>query len=411
MIHHPTALAYLVSAYPAASHTFILREVLGLRARGWRVATVSVNADRRDPQQLDLLEQQEQFNTLVLKNWSRWIMLFDLLQVLWRFGFWVVVSSLSLAWQLARPGWRGHALAVAYWLEAMLLARWMHQQAITHLHVHFANEASLVGLLCKRISACSLSYTIHGPDEFHDAAGQQLAAKVVAADWIVCISQFARSQLMQFSAPELWSKIQVVRLGINADYAPPRKIPSSVFTILCVGRLTPAKGQMVLLKALDILRNEGQSFRLVLCGAGPCEAQIRQQVNQLNLGGQVELTGALSKEAVCALYGQADLFVLPSFNEGIPVVLMEAMAAGVPCISTRIAGIPELIEHKVNGYLVAPGDEYALSDAIRTLANDAGLCERLKQQAQMTVAKDFCLEKNLGQLAQCFAEHCGGHHA
>ena len=411
MMHHPTALAYLVSAYPAASHTFILREVLGLRARGWRVATVSVNADCRDPEKLDLLEQQEQLNTLVLKKWSRLTMLFDLWQVVWRFGLFAVFASLRLAWQLARPGLRGRALGLAYWLEAMLLACWMRRQSITHLHVHFGNEASMVGMLCKRISACSLSYTIHGPDEFHDAAGQQLAAKVAAADWIVCISQFARSQLMQFSAPEFWSKIQVVRLGINADYAPSQRTPTSVFTILCVGRLSPAKGQMVLLNAIDILRSEGQSFRVVLCGAGPSEAQLQQQLTQLNLGLQVELTGAMSKEAVCQLYGQADLFVLPSFAEGIPVVLMEAMASGLPCISTRIAGIPELIEHGVNGYLVAPGDAYALSDAIRSLANDAHLCDRFKQQARITLAKHFCLEKNLDLLAQCFAEHCGGHHA
>ncbi|WP_297573721.1 glycosyltransferase family 4 protein [uncultured Deefgea sp.] len=407
MIELP-ALAYLVSAYPAASHTFILREVLGLRERGWRVETVSVNPDVRALQALDELEQQEQLNTRVLKSWSRATLIFDVLRVIWQCNCIAVLASVRLAWQLARPGLRGHLLALAYWLEAMLLVRWMQQQSTTHLHVHFGNEAALVGVLAKRISACTLSYTIHGPDEFHDVAGQQLAAKVAAADWIVCISQFARSQLMQFSHPQDWSKIHVVRLGIFDHYALPKRHGAEVFTVLCVGRLTPAKGQIVLLNAIAALRREGMSLRLILCGAGPSEDLLRQQIEQLNLSLDVELTGPLSKEAVRQLYAEADLFVLPSFDEGIPVVLMEAMASGLPCISTRVAGIPELIEHNVNGYLVPPGDVHALSLAIARLVNDADLRSCFTAEAQITVAKRYCLAQNLDQLAQCFSDFCGG---
>ncbi|MBE9609562.1 glycosyltransferase family 4 protein [Chitinilyticum piscinae] len=407
----PHPLAYLVSAYPATSHTFILREVIGLRERGWPVSTVSINRDRRDPATLGEVEAAEQRNTLVIKDWPRWRILSDLLSTLLRYGTLAVLGALVETWRLSRPGWRGQALALAYWLEAMLLAGWLARRNIQHVHVHFGNEAALVGLLVKRITGCLLSYTIHGPDEFHDAHGQQLAAKVAAADHIVCISQFARSQLMLFSAPQHWHKMEVVRLGVGEDFQMVEPASHPVLRLLCVGRLSAAKGQHLLLRAVSRLQQGGVAVSLVLAGGGPDDASLHQEAARLGLE-RVRFTGPQPREAVRALYRQADVFVLPSFAEGIPVVLMEAMASGLPCVSTRIAGIPELIADGRTGLLLPPGDEDALFEALLLLAGHPELRQRLGQRARAAVHEHYWLERNLDRLAgQLLAMPGEVHHA
>lgn len=398
----PHRIAYLVSAYPATSHVFILREVLGLRARGFVVHTISINADARQPTSLSEQERDEQSQTIVIKNWPRLQMIRDVFSVCsqYRCACWV---ALIQSWKLAKPGLRGHALALAYWLEAVLVTRSLHTQQIKHLHVHFGNEAAMVGVLCKSICHCQLSYTIHGPDEFYEVRTQQLSAKVAAADLIICISQFARSQLMLISRVSEWAKIQVIRLGINTGYAlagsssahtPP--------TLLCVGRLTPAKGQRVLLQAMQRLGELGLRPRLLLAGAGEDEAQLRNMVLALKLSDQVQFLGALNSEAVRSLYLDADIFVLPSFAEGIPVVLMEAMASGLPCISSQITGIPELIEHGQSGLLVSAGDATGLCMAIKALIDNPQYAQELARKAKMQVVQTYNLERNLDQLARSF---------
>ncbi|MCP9760527.1 colanic acid biosynthesis glycosyltransferase WcaL [Aquitalea sp. S1-19] len=400
MPRQPYPLAYLVSAYPATSHTFILREVTSLRARGWAVTTISINRDTRAAHTLDADEQAAQRDTWVVKDWPRVRLLPDLFSACWRFGPRVLLATLAFALRLARPGLRGHLMALAYWLEAALLAGWLARRGINHLHVHFGNEAALVGLLVKRISGCTLSYTIHGPDEFQDARGQQLAAKVAAADCIVCISHFARSQLMLFSAPQDWVKLQVIRLGVDAAYGLPASLPAESLRLLCVGRLCPAKGQHLLLHAVARLRRAGIKLSLLMVGNGPTELSLRAEVGQLGLD-CVHFAGALGREAVRHSYSQADVFVLPSFAEGVPVVLMEAMASGLPCVSTRVAGIPELLIDNQTGLLVPPGDEDALFEALWRLASSPDLRSRLGAHARAWVREHYAFERNLDQLAGC----------
>ncbi|QLG87791.1 glycosyltransferase family 4 protein [Chitinibacter bivalviorum] len=395
-------IAYLVSQYPAASHVFILREILGLRARGFEIHTASVNPDTRALESLPANEQIEQHNTLVIKNWPRLQLGLDLLLAIFQFKSrtW---RALAQSWRLAKPGWRGHGLAMAYFIEALLLARWLKARDLDHLHVHFGNEAALVGVLCKTLSHCQLSFTIHGPDEFYDVRGQQLQAKISHADLIICISQFARSQLMLISSVADWAKMQVVRLGINPEYQAGAVTLPAENTLLCVGRLVPAKGQRVLLQALAELAREGLRPQLTLAGGGADQAELEQLAAQLGVAEQVCLTGPLSSEATRQLYRQAKVFVLPSFAEGIPVVLMEAMASGVPCISSRITGIAELIEHEKEGLLIHAGDSHALAQAIKTLLFQPDFARSLALAAQAKIKHAYHLERNLDQLAQCFS--------
>lgn len=397
------SLAYLVSRYPAVSHTFILREVQGLRALGWRVEVASVNPPDRAPERMTDDERAEAETTYGLKAHG------------------VAGALAALAWVAAtRPlaGWRtlveawGHGrglrrlYALAYAVEAAMLLRWMQRRGLAHLHVHFGNEGAAVGTLVRTLGGVGLSLTVHGPDEFDDVRGQRLALKVAAADRVVCISQFARSQLMRLSAPQHWAKLQVCRLGVDLRQYSPRpasaRLPAPV-RLLCIGRLTPAKGQLLLLQACARLRDEGLSFNLTLVGDGPDRARLAQAVEALALQPWVNLAGALNQAEVRAELARADAFVLPSLAEGIPVVLMEAMASGLPCVSTPVNGIPELIRHDESGLLATPGDVAALTEALRRLVTDAALRTRLAEAGRRQVADAFDHRRNVARLASLLA--------
>jgi glycosyltransferase involved in cell wall biosynthesis len=300
-----------------------------------------------------------------------------------------------------RFGWRK---GLAYTLEAAMVARWMQGLALAHLHVHFGNAGASVGVLVKQLSGCHLSYTIHGPDEFDDVPGQQLAFKMQAADAVVCISQFARSQLMRISAPTDWPKFSVCRLGVDASVfqATPRTTAAAVPQLVSVGRLTPAKGQVLLIQACAQLRQRGLPFHLTMVGDGPDRSRVEAEIAKHGLQSQVRLTGSLTQEGVRAELARADAFVLPSLAEGIPVVLMEAMASYVPCISTPVNGIPELIEHGHTGLLATPGDVDSLVTQLSLLCSRADVRQSMARAAYAKVTQEFDLFSNVRALGGVF---------
>jgi glycosyltransferase involved in cell wall biosynthesis len=296
---------------------------------------------------------------------------------------------------------------LAYAVEAAMVARWMHGQSLAHLHVHFGNAGASVGVLVKQLTGCHLSYTIHGPDEFDDVPGQQLAFKMQAADVIVCISQFARSQLMRISSPDDWRKFRVCRLGVDASVfqATPRSgPPSQVPQLVSIGRLTPAKGQVLLIQACAQLRDKGVPFHLTMVGDGPDRPRVEAEISHLNLQQQVTLTGSLTQAEVRAELARSDVFVLPSLAEGIPVVLMEAMASYVPCISTPVNGIPELIEHGRTGLLATPGDVDSLVTQLTHLCTRADVRQSMSLAAYAKVTSQFDLFTNVRALGGVFAQ-------
>jgi glycosyltransferase involved in cell wall biosynthesis len=209
---------------------------------------------------------------------------------------------------------------------------------------------------------------------------------------------------MKLSAPSNWDKFEVCPLGVDPDRFQPisfREAPEPP-EVICVGRLVPAKGQHILIKAMAALRDAGVSVRLRLVGGGPDRASLEAQTRELALEDRVIFEGAVNMDRVKALYRDADLFALASFAEGIPIVLMEAMAMEIPCVTTRITGIPELIRSDVDGILVAPSDEEELAGAIRRLAEDPDLRKSLGQAGRKRVIDKYHLGRNTERLAEIF---------
>jgi len=397
-------MAYLVSRYPAVSHTFILREVEALRRQGFVIETASINRPDQQPNEMPAREREEAVRTYYVKAHGVAGALAAHAIALWqRPRAWL--AGLVYALRLGGTDLRRIALGVGYFTEALMVGRWMRANGLPHLHVHFATAAANVGLCVKKVFGTSLSLMIHGPDEFDDVRGQSLAEKIARADFLFCIGSFARSQAMRLSDPAHWRKIDVARLGVDpAHYAPPpARRSEGPFHVLCVGRLVAAKGQHVLIDAARRLVAGGHDLRVTLVGTGPDETGLRAAIATAGLQAHIRLTGALNQDEVRRLYGEADAFVLPSFAEGIPVVLMEAMASGVPCVTTRITGIPELIRSDEEGLLVAPSDADALAAAIARLIDDPGLRARIGAAARLRVDADYHLERNTVRLGRLFA--------
>lgn len=400
----PRRVAYLVSQYPMLSMIFIIREVLQLRRLGWRIDVASINAADRGLQGLTTDEAGEASTTYYLKphGW-RGALVAHLDTALrhprgWLRGWAAVV-------RLARADLRQLALNLAYFTEALMVGVWMRQRDQQHLHAHLGSQAATVALFVKRVFGHGFSITVHGPDEFYDAYRQYLPEKVAAADFICCISHFARSQLMRLSPYAHWHKLEVVRLGVDPAHFAPRPRPLSAdgaFELLCVGRLTPSKGQHLLIDAVARLLGQGRHVRLRLVGAGDDRASLEAQVRSQGLADHVLFEGAVNQDRIRALYAQAHCFCIASFAEGIPVVLMEAMAMAVPCVTTRITGIPELIEDGRDGLLVAPSDAAGLAAAIARLMDDPALYDRLAAAGRQRVVDDYDLARNVDRLAEVF---------
>lgn len=396
-------IAYLVSRYPAISHTFILREVRSLRELGWDVSVASINPPDRGMDQLAQEERDEVPKTFYVKAAG----LVGALQA----GLLTLLShpvglvrGKVFAFKLAGLNLSRLLYAVFYLIEAVMIGQWMKRQGIHHLHVHFATPAATVGLILSKIFPFTFSITVHGPDEFYDAPGYNLREKIEGASFVCCIGKFARSQLMLLSGVSNWGKFEVCPLGVDPALFTPRPFRSDIETleVICVGRLVPAKGQHILLAALKHCLEKGRSVRLRFVGDGPDRKNLEELAAKLGITDSVVFEGAVNQDRIRELYGRADVFALPSFAEGIPVVLMEAMAMEIPCVTTRITGIPELIRNRLDGLLVTPSDDEALADALIELMDDPELRLRLGHAGRDRVIDKYNLDKNTVRLSETF---------
>lgn len=402
-------IAYLSNPYPAISHTFIFREIQSLRKRGMEIAPVSVHP-ATDTQKMTAEEQREADGTMVLKNVS-----------LFRIGAALVSVSLNSPKGMARmwlqalgfcfKGPKNPVKAAGYLVEAIILLNWLHKNGISHIHEHFANPTAMVAMLCKTYGGISYSLTVHGPDVFYTVDSSLLAEKVRNASFVRCISHYCRSQIMRITTNDQWQKTHVVRCGVDPeDFRSPARQPNEVARLLCVGRLCPAKGQHILLAACRILKDSGFSFSLTLVGDGSERGSLEKFCRELQLEDRVLFTGALGQAEVREQYQAADIFVLPSFAEGVPVVLMEAMAMGLPVVSTNITGIPELIDHGRSGLLATPGDVDDLVRQLQRLLVEHPLRKRLGSAGRSRVTALYDQEQNNGDLARLFEKY-GDQHA
>ncbi len=402
-------LAYLVSRYPAVSHTFILREVLQLRAQGFELHVASINSPDRPSDRLTAEERAEAEATWYVKAaGAAGALRAHLATIATRPGAWL--RGLAFALRLGGADLKGLLYAVFYFIEAAMIGQWMQRCGVRHLHVHFATPAAHVALIAAQMFPITYSITVHGPDEFYDVSQYRLTEKIHGASFICTIGAFARSQLMKLSPVTEWDKYEVSPLGVDpAAFSPrPFRDEPEQFELICVGRLVPAKGQHILISAMELLARQGRNILLRLVGDGPDRPSLEAQVARLGLRERVIFEGAVNQDRIRDLYGRADLFVLASFAEGIPVVLMEAMAMEIPCVTTFITGIPELIRDQVDGLLVAPSGIEELAEAIGRLMDDAELRRRLGKQGRLRVMDRYDLNRNTMRLAEIFRRRLGG---
>lgn len=355
----PLRLAYLTTTYPEVSHTFIRREIQELEARGHRVERLSV----REPgsELVDPLDRAERERTWYCLRRLPRELAFALPRDLGRF-----LSALRTTIEMARVSHRGWLVGFAYLLEALVVKRRLDSLGVQHLHVHFGTNAAAVARLVRRLGGPPYSLTVHGPAELDAAIGFSLGGKIEDAEFVVAISDYCGAQLRRWVGPEHWHKIRVVRCAVEErlfEQATP--VDPDSRTVVCVGRLTAQKGQLLLLEALRLLVRDGVDLRLVLAGDGEMRPEIEQRIAEFGLGDRVEITGWIDSGEVVRRLRSARAMVLPSFAEGLPVVIMEALALERPVLSTYIAGIPELVEPGESGWLVPAGNAVALARALR----------------------------------------------
>lgn len=357
-------VAYLTNQYPSVSHTFIRREIEGLEALGVAVERFSVRPmpaaglpDARDRQELER-------TCALLARGAKGLLPHVARASARRPDAFARAELLTVRTGLRSE--RGLLRNFAYLAEACALVDELARRGVRHVHAHFGTNSAAVAMLARELGGPSYSFTVHGPEEFDKPDLIALRAKIARAAFVVGVSSFGRSQLYRYCEARDWGKVHVVRCGLDQSYMEraPTPVPD-VARFVSVGRLCEQKGQLLLVEAAAQLAREGRTFELVLVGDGPMRGEVEALIAREGLAERVRITGWASGEVVQREIEAARAFVLPSFAEGLPVVIMEALGRGRPVISTYIAGIPELVQDGESGWLVPAGSSAAVAHAMR----------------------------------------------
>jgi glycosyltransferase involved in cell wall biosynthesis len=408
--HRPTpvaagvTVAYVMSRFPKLSETFVMNEILAVERQGAVVEVYPLLRERVDmihDAARPLVERAHYFPFL---SWP--------------------IAKSQAYWLRRRPGAylgalgslvRGTAGSLNFFLGAVGIfpkvahaARLMEADGVTHVHCHFANHPASAGFVIHRLTEIPYSFTAHGSDIHVER--RMLRQKVAESAFTVAISRFNQHVIEDECGPSSLGKVVVVHCGVGTERFRPRshRDAAGPFTVVCVGTLHEVKGQSILVEACRRLAAEGLEFRCVLAGDGPDRAKLERQVAAAGLENQVELAGSLTQDRVTDLIRSADALVAPSVptaegkREGLPVVLMEALACGVPAVASDLSGIPELVGDGVTGLLVQPGDAAGLAAALRRLADDPELAVRLGRAGREKVEREFDLDTNAALLARRF---------
>jgi colanic acid/amylovoran biosynthesis glycosyltransferase len=366
-----TRVAYLVNQYPKVSHTFVRREIQALEALGVHVERFSIRDTRAELN--DPADFSEADKTTVLLPHSKAegarLLALALARTAARHPM-RLQEATKLAAQLASHADR-KAVHAAYLGEAAHLAELCAERGVRHVHAHFGTNSASVALLCHALGGPPFSFTAHGPEEFDRPDNLCLPEKISHARFVVGVSSFGRSQLLRRTPAAQWGKIHVVPCGVDSSFLGDAHMtpPPAAKRLVCVGRLCEQKGQLLLVEAAAQVRALCGPFELVLVGDGELRAELEALVQRLGLQDVVRITGWASGEQVRHELQQARAMVLPSFAEGLPVVIMEALALGRPVISTFVAGIPELVDASC-GWLVPAGSVDALVPAMVAALQD-----------------------------------------
>jgi colanic acid/amylovoran biosynthesis glycosyltransferase len=389
-------VAYVVSRFPALSETFVLRELEALAAQPDTEVVLCPLLLHREP------ISHPRAVPWIDRAWytpflSRAI-LRDTASLLARRPAAVAASFKGLARMVRTPKLLAGSLAIVP--KAFHLARRMESSGVTHVHAHFATHPATAAWLVHRLTGIPYSFTAHSYDIYIHTT--MLREKLADASFAVAISEYHKALLSRFGHP---GKIHVIHCGIEAERYPLRQVrPPGPFTILFVGNLRAYKGIEHLIRACSLLRERGREFRCLIAGGGPLGGELRAITTQLGLNSELLFLGPRREEEIITLLQEAHVFVLPSVversgnTEGLPIVLMESLAVGVPVIATTVAGVPEIIRSGETGRLVRPADPVALAVAIEeVMYDDSNL---FAEEGRRLVESEFALRQSVSALRE-----------
>ena len=394
-------IAYIVRAYPRLSETFIVQEVLQMEARGAKLiifAFKNPGETMHNPAESLVEAPVYYLEPTTLRGW------FGLVPEHLR----LIAASplryaqtLILLFQSVIAGGRFKP----FFLSAGL-TRQIRDLGIQHVHAHFANKPTALARYASVLMQVPFSFTGHAKD-IYLSNPESIAGKAIRASFITTCTEYNADYLRSILLPADRPKVRTVYHGVDTARFPfhTRKSVRAVPTIVSVGRLVPKKGHKNVIAAAGILRDRGIEFRLDIYGQGDLRAELHAQIEELNLASTVRLHGARTQDELIHIYDRADAFVLAPVvtpngdRDGIPNVLLEAMSTGLPAVSTSISGIPEVIEHGVNGLLVPSENALAVADALALLIGDESLRARLGKAAADTVRARYDSTVNAEHMA------------
>jgi glycosyltransferase involved in cell wall biosynthesis len=394
-------VAYFINQYPKVSHSFIRREIQALERQGVSVLRVALRG--WDAELVDAADLAERERTrYVLRQGLRGL-LGPVLGTALRHPL-RMLRAMLWAVRLARLNERGLAYHWIYLAEACQLVHWVQVAGAVHLHAHFGTNSAEVVLLARLLGGPPFSFTVHGPEEFDKPLGIHLREKIEHSAFVVAISSFCRSQLYRWVGSAHWGKVQVVRCGIEPDFHSGVEMQCNANRrLVCVGRLSEQKGHLLLIEAAALLAAAGEAFTLTLAGDGELRPQIEAAIASSGLGDRVVITGWIDSAEVREQLLGARALVLSSFAEGLPVVVMEAMALGRPVVATQIAAMAELVEEGRSGWLCPAGDAAALAAALqRCLHADAEQLTAMGAHARAVVLSRHDVDTEAQHLARLF---------
>ena len=358
-------IAYLINCYPAVSHSFIRREIAAIEEAGGTILRYSVRSANLEALP-DARDRMEYAKTTVILGQHWLILILALLSKMLRSPR-SFVQALRVAFTRCSCNISDIIRRVGYLAEASWLANQLIQNQVAHLHTHFGTNSAMVARLSRKLGGPHYSFTVHGPDEFDKPVEIDLRGKVADSAFCVAVSSFGRGQLMRWSDFVDWKKIEVVKCGVDDEFLQEyRSTPISDEPRFCaVARLSGQKGIPLLVEAAARLKKEGYKFTVELIGDGEMRDQIVDMIRQHDVEDTVILAGWANSEEIVRHLLSVKAMVLPSFAEGLPVVIMEALALERPVIVTAIAGTPELVNNDC-GWLIPSGSVDSLADALKS---------------------------------------------
>jgi colanic acid/amylovoran biosynthesis glycosyltransferase len=396
-------ITYFVNQYPKVSHSFIRREILALERQGVEVQRIALRG--WDGDLMDAEDIRERGCTHYVLQGG----ITGLLQA--AFGMLMAKPTgffrgLMLALKMSLRSDRSWPYHLIYLAEACCIVQWLKKFGANHIHAHFGTNSAEVVMLAHVLCEVPYSFTVHGPEEFDKPEFIGLAEKIRRSTFVVAISSFGRSQLYRWVDRPSWEKVKVVRCGLEqAFYEVPDLPITNHPRLVCVGRLCEQKGQFILVQAAAILASKGVDFELVLAGDGEMRAEIEELIGVFGLNKYIRITGWINSDQVREELLASRAMVLPSFAEGLPVVIMEAMALGRPVLTTYIAGIPELVKQKENGWLFSAGSIEELVLAMEScLITPVSDLEQMGKQARSRVLELHNVDREAAKLAALFRQ-------